>query len=230
MRVFVRVGIALAILAGSVALPAGAEPLQVVYRIDVFKQCQYADSTGEVCRAFSSSFPLVVTFDPGVTYSFDSAVDHQRVYGTPTVSDIPLPRRTDFPAMTISSTTAGERAQFGVTTDGWRREASVARRQYGSQGGNDYHRDFSLIANGDSTGMPDLNAASFAAFLGTAPFRQFGLSDAVELASGGFEALSYYGNISLESNSVATPEPASMLLLGTGLGAIGWRRRRHNRQ
>jgi hypothetical protein len=228
MRVFARVGIALAIFAGSVTLPAAADPLRITYRIDVFKQCEYADSTGEVCRAYSSSFPLIVTFDPGVTYSFDSAVDHQRAYGTPTVSHIPLPRRTDFPPMTISSATTSERAQFGVETD-WRRDASVLLRQYGSQDGSDYHRDFSLIANGVSAGIPDLSAASFAAFLGTAPFRQFGLSDAVELASGGFEALSYYGNISLEPNTAPTPEPASLLLLGTGLGAIGWRRRRRSR-
>ena len=96
-------------------------------------------------------------------------------------------------------------------------------RQVASVNGSDYHRDFSLIASGEYRFAPALDAGSFAQFLGTAPFRQFGLSDSVERADGGFELLSYAGRVSLEST--ATPEPGSLLLVAAGMFSGLFRRR-----
>ena len=202
------------------------EPIQVVYRIDVFRQCQYS-SGGETCGTYRASFPLTLTFDSALLVDRGDDLDRTRFYGTPTVSDVPLPRRADFPPMSETLRQAAERARFSAGDGGWIREAGVLIRHGGSRAGSDHHRDLSLIANGLFPAMPDLNAESFARFLGTAPFRQFAVSDSIELASGGFEAQTYYARVSLDPAPV--PEPASMLLFGAGLAGLGVRRWKRGR-
>jgi hypothetical protein len=76
--------------------------------------------------------------------------------------------------------------------------------------------------------MPQLDALSFARFLATAPFHQFSLADSIELASGRFDQLAYYGRVSLEEGPVVTPEPASLLLVATGMMCVRLRRRGKN--
>jgi hypothetical protein len=214
-----RVGIAAALLLVALASTAQAEPIQVVYRINVYERCEYSGSGPQSCAAYEASFPLTLTFDSGVTIGYGDDMDRTRFYGAPTISDIPLPRRTDFPPMTETLRQAAERARFSAEDGAWIRESAVQIRYGASSGGSDYHRDFSLLANGLFAFPPDLNAESFARFLGTAPFRQFGFSDSVELASGGFELLSYRGTVT------PVPEPMSLLLVGSGLGALAARRR-----
>lgn len=226
-RSLARVGSAAAAIVLAQAVAATAEPIQVVYRIGIVQQCEYANG-GTTCREYRATFPVTLTFDTDVFSTHGSDEDRTNFYGTPTVSDIPLPGRTDFPPLAETLRQAAERAQVFPGASTWFRESSVLIRQGASQGGSDYHRDLSFIAHGDFASVPELTGASFARFLGTAPFRQFAFADSVELASGGFEALSYRGTISLDA-PVATPEPASMFLIGTGLAGMAVRRRRARR-
>lgn len=202
-----------------------ADPIHVVYRVDVSRQCTFANDT-ETCRDFHASFPLTLTFDAQVVLSRGDDNDRVQRYGDPTVSDIPLALRNDFPPLGPSVRDAAERARFSADQKAWIREAAVIIRQIASVDRNDFHRDFSLIANGEFPFAPALSAQSFARFLATAPSRAFSLSDAVERADGGFEALSYVGQISLDVPSAPTPEPASLLLVATGITAVALRRRR----
>ena len=224
-RPLLRLGIGCAALV-LFASSAIAEPFQVVYRIDVLRRCEHGNGA-ETCRDFRASFPLTLTFDSQVINEHGNDADRTRFYGTPSVSDIPLPLRTDFPPLRETLRQAAERARFSAADNAWLRESNVLIRHGAGVGGSDFHRDFSLVASGEVASVPDLNAASFARFLGTAPFRQFALSDSIELSTGGFEALSYFGDVSLEAGPV--PEPMSLLLVGSGLCGVAvqrWRRRR----
>jgi hypothetical protein len=222
-RSVARVTVVAAAIVVAFASVVRAEAIQIVYKIDIFQLCEYR-SVGETCRDVRTSFPLTLTFDSQIVNGYGDDLDRVRFYGPPSVSDIPLPRRTDFPPVVETQRQAAERAQFDAGLNAWRRESSVLIRHGGSRDGSDFHRDVSLIAHGEFSSVPVLNAQSFAQFLGTAPFRQFNVADSVELASGGFEAISYYGHVSLDS-PVVTPEPGSLLLLATGLGTLTVRRR-----
>jgi hypothetical protein len=209
------------------AAPADADPIQVVYRIDILRQCEYSGGM-ETCRGFTASFPLTLSFDSQITTSHGNEMDRTNFYGPPTFSDIPLPRSEDFPPMVETFRLAAERAQVFPGDSAFTREASAMIRHTGARGGSDYHWDFGLFASGGYPAMPTLDAHTFATFLATAPFRQFYLGDTVELADGGFQALTYFGSVSLESQA-PVPEPASVLLLATGLAGIGVRRWRRGR-
>lgn len=221
-RATARLGITTSLIVGGLASAALAEPIQIVYRVNVSSRCEYAGDI--ICSDFHASFPLTLTFDSGIWIEHGDDNDRTRFYGTPSVSDIPLPHRADFPPLTETIRQAGERAQFSVDTQAWSRFSNVQIRYDASLDGTDFHRSLSLIGSGDFPSVPDLNGASFAQFLGMAPFRQFYFADSVELASGGFELAAFFGDLSIES-PLATPEPASMLLLGSGLAALVVRRR-----
>jgi hypothetical protein len=192
--------------------------------VDVFKQCEFMNAE-ETCREFNASFPLTMMFDSQVSNEHAEPGRLTKFYGPPTISDVPLALRSDFPPFGAAQRTAAETARFSVEEGAWVRESIVTIRQSTSVDRNDFHRDFSLIATGQFESLPELDALSFARFLASAPFHQFSLADSVELASGGFDLLSYYGRVSLEEEPVVTPEPASLLLVATGMMCVRLRRR-----
>lgn len=223
----VRMGIATAVAVSAMGSVAAAEPISVTYRIAITETCDYGPG-GLTCSEYRASspfasFPSTVTFDTQPTISYGNDLDRTRFYGAPVVSEIPLSHRADFPPLTETMRQAAERAQFIAEHNAWRRDSGIQIRYGASVDANDYHRDISLLANGEFATVPNLTGLTFAQFLGTAPWRQFAFSDAVELANGGFELRSFRGDVTLDS--VVTPAPASLLLLGTGLAALGLRRR-----
>ena len=225
---WVRLGTAVAAIATVAPSTAQADPIRALYRVEVFARCTCANNS-ETCSEFHTSFPVTLTFDSETLIDRGDDSDRTRFYGSPTVSDIPLALRDDFPPLHETLRQAAERAQFLPDDHGWRRESGVAIRFGASVDFNDFHRDLAFDANGVFPFVPELNAASFARFLGEAPFRQFSVADSIELASGGFELLSYRGKPTIESVT-ATPEPASLLLTATGILCFSRRRPRGRRQ
>src|SRR5206468_7846601 len=127
-RAIARLGIATAIIIAALSSVALAEPIAIVYRIDIYKQCEYA-VTSETCHDFRSSFPLTLTFDSNILNEHGDDLDRTVFYGTPSVSDMPLALRTDFPALHQTVREAAERAQFVASANAWLRESSVIIRQ-----------------------------------------------------------------------------------------------------
>lgn len=171
-RPWASLGIALAAAVAGGASIAEADPIRVVYRVDVFKVCEFAGS-GETCRDFQQSFPLTLTFDSRVTIAHGAERRQTRFYGEPTLSDIPLPLGTDFPTLSEPERKAAETARFSAEDGMWLRESIVDIRQGASVDRSDFHRNLQITASGASATMPELDARSFARFLGTAPFHQF---------------------------------------------------------
>jgi PEP-CTERM motif len=218
----------LAVLVAALVLGPGskaeADPIRVTYRVDVTDRCTFANNA-EVCRAFDASFPLTLSFDGTIVESHSTDGDLLVFYGSPTLSNVPPQLRDDFPPFDQPGRLAGDRERFELDLNGWVREADVTIRQFARVNGSDYTRGYFLYANETFASAPALNAQSFVRFLGTAAFRRFSVSDAVERADGGFELLSYSGQLSLESTA-ATPEPSSFLLVAGGALSLVWRRRR----
>ena len=78
-------GALLAVVA-CVASRAAADPLRVVYRIDVFQKCTFVDNAIR-CMDFRASFPLTLMFDSHVRSSRDSCQDAHTPTNLPITAD-----------------------------------------------------------------------------------------------------------------------------------------------
>jgi hypothetical protein len=229
-----RLALLICLVSGVLTAPeVGAEPIRATYRAEVSRLCyQSALNSGpEDCREYRASFPVTLEFDTeGTAYETDT--QRARLYSHPVLSAIPLPAPRFPPLPELNRQEASELLTF----DGgeWRREAFVIIRHEGgiqdSSDGSEFSRDLALYAVGGFVAPPVLSAHSFVEFLGTAPSRYFALSFGRMIfgddLSSYSEANTYYGTFSsVTATPDPVPEPASVVLLGTGLAAAVFRRR-----
>lgn len=214
----------LAALMPLAAWEANAEPVTFTYRIDISERCGSA-----ACAPFSISFPLVLSFDSAVTVEVGGSDALGYGYGAPTFSSVPLARPAVFPGADESRSTAESAVR--VPPFDWRHAAAVASVAQFVTNDIDYRWGLRIFkVQHFLPGAPHLSPESFASFLsgGSFSYGFVGISrqnDAI-LTS---DSIGYFGTALLQEAPTPVPEPMSLLLVGSGLCAIGareWGRRR----
>jgi hypothetical protein len=213
------------------AIPAAAEPISLVYRVDVFQKLDFTRPVSEwQCEAIA---PVTFTY----SVSFDSAVSSQRVsqepderyaftyFGTPSVSDVPLSGAGYTGGLHIAQTYV-----VNATVHGALHQEALTLDQFSDDRGT---RSVQLYKRSLDPALPPGEFGDLAAFLGAmrSPSLEFYFAD---LAYGRDEhgnvtylpgSASYFGSVSLLDNT-PVPEPATMTMFAFGLAAATLRRRR----
>ena len=216
MTVLARLTVPFALLLACTSSPVAAEPIRVVYHVDVSERMTW--ESNPIWEPFFQSFTLVMTFDP--------AAGGDRTYGPVSFSEIPLPGVSAPGEVATSSFTAHGRFEenpFGSAN----LFATAAESQIGSDGGT-YFRRTRLISNVRVDGMPVFSPETFPAHLvlGT-PFN-FNYGTSLFLTGMTPVTLDYRGFATLQVTNPPEPipEPGTILLLTSGLAVLARRRLR----
>lgn len=216
MTMLARLVVAFALIVACSIRPVAAEPILAVYHVQVSERMTW--ESNPIWEPFFQEFTLLMTFDP--------APGGDRTYGPVSFSEVPLPDVSAPGEVATNSSTAHgqfEGNPFGATN----LFASAAESQIGTEGGN-YFRTTRLISNVPVDFTPLFSPETFPAHLvlgtpynfdyGTSLFRT-GLTP-VTINYRGFATL---GAVNPPE---PIPEPATMLLVGSGLAALARRRLR----
>jgi hypothetical protein len=218
----------------SVPLLASADPVTFHYRIEVTQRCQDSDGFSRTCSPFNTTFPLMMTFDPAqVGPPLEGATFRNVAYGSPTFSPVPLvlpPQDGPFVIREDSRSLTLDHTSIPQSESIWRR--NVGAGEFFSNPELSASRGLILHGLRDSVSRPPQDAFSMAELLGAGQDDSFFyLQTATRELDGGdfaWTSMDYRGRTFLSEQPAPVPEPTSLLLLGSGLGALAARRLRRN--
>jgi hypothetical protein len=206
-----------------------AEPISIVYSIHITERCR-ADG----CTAFSTTFPLTMTFDSGATSQFDSPGEHNKFYGPPKFSTVPLDRPAVAPGASALRQTAD--IAFEHAPGRWRHVAHAQELFQLVTSQFDFRWNLSLYGVQDGfLRPPQLSPASMATFLGrrldlpdSAGFFGYSYSriDLQHTDENSPDAIAYQGFALVAGEPSPVPEPATCVLVGASLLGVWYRQRR----
>jgi len=202
------------------AAPLHADPIRALLQIQVITRSTQLD----VVEPFAAAFPLMVTFDDKVRNQFEDCCLASKQYGNPTFSVPPLPHRTDLspniqPFDNHGTDVAWELMEGGTFSHFSHIEVDLSFDPERPGGGLE---SFELGVFGFESGLASRPALSPSALLslirpsadGNPNF--FFRTELRNAETGLPEVLfSYQGFATFVSTVEPTPEPASILLLGS---------------